>query len=121
MRRFQAEVLRYDGATGDFIDVFASGSESGSTLAISVVFGPNRDLYVSFWDDYTVKRFDGATGDYIEAFVPAGSTELGKPQYLLFVPEAVPAVSTWGVVAMTLLLLTAGTVVHIRHLHAFSH
>ena len=40
------EILRYNGDTGAFIDVFVTSVNAGSALT-SLVFGPDRNLYVT--------------------------------------------------------------------------
>src|SRR5438552_7125822 len=47
-------VLRYNGTTGAFIDVFASGVPVGD-----LAFGPDGNLYVSSYDAGSVLRYNG--------------------------------------------------------------
>jgi DNA-binding beta-propeller fold protein YncE len=63
-----AQIRRYNGTTGEFIDVFASDPEMGDPHGIE--FGPDGNLYVA---DLTalgssVLRFDGVTGEFIDVF-----------------------------------------------------
>lgn len=80
-------VLRYDGATGAFLDVFvAPGSGGLDGPDAGMVFGPGGDLFVpSFWSD-EVLRYSGADGTFLGAFVSAGSGGLLRPRTLLFRP-----------------------------------
>ncbi|UCD90841.1 MAG: hypothetical protein JSW04_05285, partial [Desulfobacterales bacterium] len=55
-------ILRYDGQSGNFIDVFVS------VKAGDFVFGPDDDLYVSLASGYGVNRYNGQTGTFIETF-----------------------------------------------------
>ena len=127
------KILRYDGASGAFIDVFASGGNALSGLR----FGPCGDLYVcDFWGK--VFLYNGTTGEFVARFVSG----LQGPMDLTFGPDGnlyvtddiagpgaldvvlryegpdptcgIPTVSAWGVLAMTLLLLTAGTILIAR-------
>jgi hypothetical protein len=70
-------VLRFNGATGEFIDVFTQGGDLGGCHGI--IFGLDGHLYVADGDLHTpnipqqgrIVRFDGMTGQYIDDFVPA--------------------------------------------------
>jgi len=77
-------ILRYDGRTGAFVDVFvdsAAGNLDGPDAGMT--FGPDGDLFVpSFWND-RVKRFDGATGDFLDNFLKPTSG-LTNPRQILF-------------------------------------
>lgn len=61
-------VLRYNGTTGAFMDVFVS---TGLARAGYTQFGPDGNLYVCSGSDNTVQRFDGRTGAYIDTFASA--------------------------------------------------
>lgn len=75
------DVLRYDGVTGAFVNQFI-GSASGG-----LVFGPERDLYVSKETTSEVLRFDGETGASLGVFVSSGSGGLSGPRGLVFGPD----------------------------------
>ncbi|QDV26785.1 Calx-beta domain-containing protein [Aureliella helgolandensis] len=79
-------VLRYDGTTGAFIDVFVTaGHETGGINdAIGLVFGPGGDLYVGRAGGDSVLRYDGTSGALIESYVSGGSGGLDYPLGLLF-------------------------------------
>lgn len=78
-------VLRYNGVTGAFIDVFAS--DSSLTRSSYSVFGPDGNLYVSGWTTRKVLRFNGQTGAFMDEFVPSGSGGLSTSQGLAFRPD----------------------------------
>lgn len=80
-------VLRYDGATGAFLDEFVQRGRLSQPGA--AVFGPDGNLYVSdsLPAQGRVARFDGTTGAYLGDFVPAGSGGLGHPVNLVFGPS----------------------------------
>jgi len=64
------KVLRFNGTTGAFMGVFASGG--GLTSAAGFTFGPDGDLFVASLTG-NVLRFDGTSGAFEGTFVPAGS------------------------------------------------
>lgn len=78
-------VLRYDGTTGVFLDVFVSpGSGNLDGPDAGTKFGPDGNLYVpSFWNN-RVLRYDGATGAFLDAFIPALTGNLRQPRDLTF-------------------------------------
>ena len=55
-------VLRYDGTTGAFIDVFASGGGLEISLPEGLALGPDGNLYVGSFFTNGVLRYDGTTG-----------------------------------------------------------
>lgn len=103
-------VLRYDGQTGEFIDVFVSEGSGGlNGPSIGLAFGPNGDLFVGSGVTHKVLRYNGQTGAFFDVFVPHLPLEI--PTDIMFhTIVSVPAASTWGIAVMTLLLLTAATI-----------
>jgi len=81
------EVLRYDGTTGTFIDVFVSEGSGGLDAPNELVFGPDGNLYVSSSGTDAVLRYDGTTGAFIDEFVPSGSGGLEGVFSILFGPD----------------------------------
>ena len=60
-------VLRYDGITGNFIEVFTNGGNI--TAAFGISFGPDGNLYVgSQVGAARVNRYDGVTGEFTDIF-----------------------------------------------------
>jgi hypothetical protein len=90
-------ILRYDGQTGAFLDVFVdpgSGGLDGPDAGI--VFGPDGALYVpSYWND-SVKRYDAGTGAYLDDYVPALLGGLRNPRTLAFRSDGTLFVSSEG-------------------------
>ncbi|MGH9661803.1 MAG: SMP-30/gluconolactonase/LRE family protein [Bryobacteraceae bacterium] len=82
-------VLRFDGATGAFIDNFAVGGNLESPRGI--IFGPDGHLYVADRNVPTpegrIARFDGFTGAYLGDFVASGAGGLWQPSGLVFGPS----------------------------------
>ena len=64
-------VLRYNGATGAFIDEFATGVDD----PLELLFGSDGNLYVSSAGSSEVLLFDGETGDFIGVFASGGGAE----------------------------------------------
>jgi hypothetical protein len=75
-------VLRFNGTTGAFIDVFASGG--GLINTHDLAFRPDGNLYVSGSSSNNVVRFNGFTGAFIDEFIPAGSGGLNGHHHILF-------------------------------------
>jgi sugar lactone lactonase YvrE len=88
-----AAVLRFDGTTGDFIDIFASDSLSGVSGLLrgvnGITFGPDGNLYVCNANTDTILRYDGTTGLLIDptGFVQSGTSPLSDPNSILFGPD----------------------------------
>jgi len=78
------EVLRYNGTTGAFIDVFVSAFSGGLNGPQDPVFGPDGNLYVVSGFTKEVLRYFGTTGAFINVFVSVGSGGLNTPEGLVF-------------------------------------
>ena len=65
--RFSNNILRYDGATGAFRNVFASGN--GLANPNGIAYGRDGRLYAGLGDQGKVLRFNGQSGQFIDAFV----------------------------------------------------
>src|SRR5579859_316166 len=83
------EVLRYNGATGAFIDAWGGDFLGASPRAI--LFGPDGNLYVTNGSATRVSqgvlRYNGTTGAFIDDFVAGGSGGLGDPTGMVFGPD----------------------------------
>jgi sugar lactone lactonase YvrE len=83
------DVLRYNGATGAFIDDFADDNLALSPR--SVLFGPDGDLYVANGSasvpSLGVLRFNGTTGAFMDSFVAPGSGGISDPNGMVFGPD----------------------------------
>ncbi len=83
-----SEVIRYDGTTGDFIDVFVTAGSGGLGLPRHLTFGPDGNLYVADMGEDQVMRYQGPTGAspgaFIDDFVPTGSGGLHSVHSLRF-------------------------------------
>src|SRR5229473_61629 len=60
-------ILRYDGTTGAFVDIFASNSQLAGPVGLT--FGPDGNLYVAGQTSGNVTRFTGQTGAFIDTFI----------------------------------------------------
>jgi len=88
-------VFRYNGATGEFMDVFVPGGSGGLRRPLVLVFGPDGNLYVGdvgavAMGGTAIRRFDGRTGAFIDVFVPTGGggmSQPGDPQLFIFGPD----------------------------------
>ena len=77
-------ILRFNGATGEFIDTFVPPNSGGLNFPAALIFGPDNNLYVSNYYNNSVVRYDGTTGAFIDAFIPASSGGLMSPIGLFF-------------------------------------
>ena len=64
-------VLRYDGTTGAFIELFAEGVQD----PVELIFHTDGNLYVSSAVSSEVLLFNGTTGDFIGVFASGGGAE----------------------------------------------
>lgn len=86
---FTNNVLRYNGQTGAFIDVFATAPLT-YVVPMDLLFGPRNDLYVDFRTTSVmvpggaagvVSAYDGRTGQYLDDLVAPGAVGgLGAPR-----------------------------------------
>ena len=79
-------MLRYDGQTGAFLNVFAPTAGS-LALPRGIVFGPDGNLYASSFATNEVLRYDGQTGAFLNVFVSPMSGGLRSPTGLVFGPD----------------------------------
>jgi sugar lactone lactonase YvrE len=90
-------VLRYDGMTGQFIDIFAQNSDLDP---FGLVFGPDGHLYVAGLNSNNIVRFNGATGAFIDVFASSALApcpdRLVFPRGLVFGPDGHLYVSNPG-------------------------
>jgi streptogramin lyase len=59
------KILRFNGKTGDFIDIFADTQPTGLHRPEDLLFGADGNLYVSGLAGGGVQRFDGKTGNFL--------------------------------------------------------
>jgi hypothetical protein len=73
-------ILRYDGVTGTFLDVFVPSGSGDLNSPTDPTFGPDGSLYVASSGTNQVLRYDGSTGAFLGAVVGG----LNSPQGLTF-------------------------------------
>jgi ELWxxDGT repeat protein len=84
-------ILRFDGITGEFLDVFVPANpDLGHPWTL--VFAPDGpgnslDLYVGSLATSAILRYDGETGAFLGEFVPSGSGGLSGPLAMTFGPD----------------------------------
>lgn len=84
--RFSNAVLRYDGQTGAFIGVFATGN--GLANLNGIAYGSDGHLYVVNGDVSRVLRFHGQTGAFLGEFItPATPGGLVSGRAIAFGPD----------------------------------
>jgi DNA-binding beta-propeller fold protein YncE len=77
-------VLRYGGASGNFLGEFIPPGGGGLNFPFDVAFGPDGNLYVSSTHSNEVLRYDGATGAFLGAYVATGDGGLFWPRSITF-------------------------------------
>ncbi len=87
-------ILRYDGITGDFIEVFASGSTLSGPSGLT--FGPDGNLFVSNSAFENILNFSGQDGKFNGEFVKSNDSQLNLPQGLKFGPNGDLYVSSFS-------------------------
>jgi DNA-binding beta-propeller fold protein YncE len=96
------QILRYNGTTGAFMDVFASGNGLFEPQGLS--FGPGGDLYVlndNSSGSSSVLRFNGTTGAFLSDFIPTvPDVQDGSPYSLTFAPQPKNTVPEPGALAL---------------------
>ncbi|HEY9598758.1 MAG TPA: PEP-CTERM sorting domain-containing protein [Cyanophyceae cyanobacterium] len=93
-------ILRYDGKTGKFLDVFAAGG--GLFRPYGTAFGPDGNLYVSSFLTDQILRYNGTTGAFIDVFASGNGQPggLNGPNGLLFGTDGSLYVTTEGSIAV---------------------
>ena len=94
------QILRYDGRTGAFIDVFAQGG--GMARPYGSAFGPDGNLYVASFRSDQILKYNGVTGAFMSVFAQGKGTAAGLlngPNDLSFGPDGALYITTQGSVA----------------------
>lgn len=99
-RKENSAILRYDGKTGKFQNVFANGG--GLIRPYGTAFSPDGNLYVSSFLTDQILRYDGKTGNFIDVFASGNGKPggLNGPNGLLFGSDGSLLVTTQGSVAV---------------------
>jgi DNA-binding beta-propeller fold protein YncE len=80
-------VLRYDGQTGAYLEIFISSGSGGLSMPTGLAFGPDGHVYVASFGSSKILRYDGHTGAFLDVFVPTGTGGLARPQTPVFGPD----------------------------------
>jgi DNA-binding beta-propeller fold protein YncE len=76
-------ILRYNGTTGAFMGIFATGPMNG----VRTILFNGSSMYVASTATNQVLQFNATTGAYIGVFVAAGSGGLNNSAYMAFGPD----------------------------------
>jgi len=79
------QVVRFDGRTGVFLGVFASGG--GLSGSLGIAFGPDGNLYVTSYNTDQVLRYNGGTGKFMDVFASDSRHGLVRPHGIAFGPD----------------------------------
>lgn len=66
-------VLRFDGDTGEYMDVFVDGQEPWIGYPSDIMFMPDGNLVLVDCAAGAVLRYDGVTGEFMNMLVPPGT------------------------------------------------
>jgi streptogramin lyase len=101
-------VVRYDGTTGSFIDVFVPTGRGGLVRGADyLIFGSDGNLYVNSQATHNTLRYDGTTGAFLDDF--AAESGQGLPKGLAFVPTQHHAVVAFSAHRLTFEGRSVGT------------
>jgi hypothetical protein len=90
-------IVRFNGTTGAFKDVFVASGSGGLSGGRDVTFGADGNLYAtSSGATGGVLKYNGTTGAFLSAFVGPGS-DLSLPRGLVFGPDGNLYVANFGV------------------------
>lgn len=79
------EVLRFDAATGEFVDVFVEAGAGGLSAPGGMVFDPEGVLHVASVNGNTVLRFD-SDGAPLPTLVDAAAAGIDAPTHITLAP-----------------------------------
>jgi len=80
----EGNILRYNGTTGSFIDIFVPSHSGGLRFPHGLAFGPDCNIY-AVGHQQTVLRYDGVSGAFLGQF--AASALLNGLGDLVFGPD----------------------------------
>ena len=80
------QVLRYDGQTGAFLNVFVESGGQGPQFPVGIAFGPDGHLYVGSFVNDRILRYDGVTGEPLGIVANIGAMGLDGPLFIEFFP-----------------------------------
>ena len=90
-------VLRYDGATGAYVDDFIpSGTGAINGPDAGMDFGPDGHLYIPSFNNHRILRYHGKTGAPLGAFAPVSQLVLSRPRCLRWRGDGLLYVTSWG-------------------------
>ena len=104
------QILRYDGETGAFLDVFVQSGAQGPQFPVGLAFGPDGHLYVGSFGNDRILRYDGITGEPLGVAADIGAMGLDGPLFIEFFtgPKCKSDLSEDGVVSAADLLILLG-------------
>jgi|GEM_PF-3350526 len=79
---YSGEIIRYDGKTGEFIQVFVGSGVGGLRLPEGLAVGPDANLYVASMGSQAILRYEVPTGEFLGTF--ASGHGLGSVRGITF-------------------------------------
>jgi hypothetical protein len=89
-------VLRYDAATGGFVNVLVPAGLGGLNGPNRLLLGPNGTLFVASYYTNSVLTYSAADGTFQGTFIPSGSGGLAQPCNMMFGPDGNFYVVSYG-------------------------
>ena len=79
---YTGNVLRFDGITGEYLDVFRDTKQDGLTHPQNLVYGPEKQiLYINNFDDGLIFAYDALTGDFISKLNETEKLDIKKMKF----------------------------------------
>ncbi len=103
-------IVRFNRATGQFIDWFCVNHDGGLNTPNQAVYAPNGELYVTSYFGDRVRRHDGQTGQFLGELIAPGQGGVDGPTGLAIAPDGRVHVSCADIDSIKVYDPTLGTI-----------
>ena len=112
----EESVLRFNGSTGAFMNVFVASNSGGLEEPRGLAFGFDGNLYVVGGDSNGIYRYDGNTGAFLDLAVPPQNSNMRDGRSLLFIMRIaeIPTLNPWMMALLALALVGIAGFVLVR-------